>query len=43
MTEREKDELAALKAKLNVRRGKPGFAQNVREIEARIAELERAG
>lgn len=34
------EELAALKAKLAARRNRPGYAQNVREIEARIAELE---
>lgn len=33
-------ELEALKAKLAARKGKPGYAQNVEEIEARIAELE---
>lgn len=34
------DELANLKAKLKMREGKPGFAANVAEIKARIAELE---
>jgi len=34
------EELKALKAKLRARKDKPGYAQNVREIEARIAELE---
>lgn len=35
-------ELAALKAKLRAREGKPGFAENVEQLKARIAELERA-
>jgi hypothetical protein len=34
------DELAALKAKLATREGRPGFANNVKAIKARIAELE---
>lgn len=34
------EELAALKAKLKAREGKPGFAANVAEIKARIAQLE---
>jgi hypothetical protein len=34
-------ELETLKEKLKARKGKPGFAQNVREIEERIAELEQ--
>lgn len=34
------EELAALKAKLAKRRDRPGYADNVRAIEARIAELE---
>jgi len=34
------EELAMLKAKLEARRDRSGFAQNVRDIEARIAELE---
>lgn len=33
-------ELEALKAKLAARRNSPGFEENVREIEKRIAELE---
>jgi len=33
-------ELQELKAKLKAREGKPGFADNVAEIKARIAELE---
>ena len=33
-------ELAALKAKLKAREGRPGFAQNVADLKARIAELE---
>lgn len=36
------EEIAALKAKLKARRDRPGFAANVAEIEARIAELEAA-
>lgn len=36
------DELTTLKAKLAARRNKPGFEENVREIEKRIAELETA-
>lgn len=34
------EELAALKAKLAARRNRPGYAENVKAIEARIAELE---
>jgi len=34
------DEIAALKAKLEARRGRTGLSENVREIEARIAVLE---
>lgn len=34
------DELDTLRRKLEARRDKPGFKDNVREIEARIAELE---
>lgn len=34
------EKIATLKAKAKARKGQPGFAQNVREIEARIAELE---
>lgn len=34
------EELAALKAKLRAREGKPGFKANVEAIKARIAELE---
>ncbi len=33
------DELAALKARLAARKDVPGFAENAREIEARIAAL----
>jgi len=36
-------ELDALKAKLRAREGRPGFAENVEQLKARIAELERAG
>jgi hypothetical protein len=36
------EELAALKAKLRAREGVPGFVDNVRELKARIAELEAA-
>lgn len=35
-------EIEALKRKLEKRRGKYGFAENVREIEAEIARLEAA-
>jgi hypothetical protein len=35
-------ELESLKAKLAARKGKEGYKENVREIEARIAELEKA-
>ncbi len=35
-------ELEDLKAKLKMRDGKPGFADNVAAIKARIAELEGA-
>lgn len=35
-------ELEDLKRKLAVREGKAGFAENVRQIKARIAELEAA-
>lgn len=34
------ERLAELKARLKVRKGKRGFADNVREIEAEIARLE---
>lgn len=34
------EELAALREKLAKRRDRPGFAANVKAIEARIAELE---
>lgn len=34
------EELEALKAKLQAREGKPGFAANVEALKARIAELE---
>jgi hypothetical protein len=34
------EEIAGLKAKAEARRGRPGLAENVREIEARIAMLE---
>lgn len=37
------EELAALKAKWEARKGKPGYAANIAEIEKRIAELEAAG
>lgn len=36
------EEIAALKAKLSARKGRPGYADNVKAIEARIAELEEA-
>lgn len=34
------EELADLRAKLAARKGKPGYAENVRQIEQRIAQLE---
>lgn len=34
------EEIAILKAKLKAREGRPGFEANLREIKARIAELE---
>lgn len=34
------EELTALRAKLAARRDRPGYAANVKAIEARIAELE---
>lgn len=34
------EEIAALKTKLAARRNRPGYADNVRAIEQRIAELE---
>lgn len=34
-------ELDALKAKLAARKNMPGFEENVRELQRRIAELER--
>lgn len=34
-------ELARLRAKLDARRGQSGFRENVREIERRIAEIEK--
>jgi hypothetical protein len=34
------EELDALKAKLAKRRNRPGYADNVKALEARIAELE---
>lgn len=34
------DELAALRVKLAARKGRAGYEENVRQIEARIAELE---
>lgn len=35
------EELAALRAKLSAREGKGGFGENLREMKARIAELEK--
>jgi hypothetical protein len=35
-------EIDDLKRKLAARKGKPGYEENAREIEARIAELEKA-
>jgi hypothetical protein len=37
------EEIAALKAKLRAREGRPGFEANTNEIRARIAELEKEG
>lgn len=34
-------ELESLRAKLASRKGREGYAENVREIERRIAELEK--
>ena len=34
------EEMAAIRAKLKAREGKSGFKDNVRDIKARIAELE---
>ena len=34
------EEIAALKAKIRAREGKTGFAQNVADLKARLAELE---
>jgi phosphopentomutase len=34
-----KAEIARLETKARVRRGKPGFSQNLEEIDARLAEL----
>jgi predicted DNA-binding WGR domain protein len=34
------EELAALRTKLAARKNRPGYAENVKAIEARIAELE---
>lgn len=36
-------EMETLKAKLAKREGMPGFEENVRDIKARIAELEKKG
>ncbi len=36
------DEIVALRAKLKLREGQPGFAANVAMIKARIAKLEAA-
>lgn len=35
------EEVSALRAKLKSREGKAGFGENKRQIEARIAELEK--
>lgn len=34
-------EIDDLKRKLAARKGRPGYDENVREIEARVAELEK--
>jgi hypothetical protein len=36
------EEIAALKAKIKARSGKPGFGANVETLKARLAELEGA-
>lgn len=36
------EELKELREKLAARKGKPGYTQAVKDIEARIAELEAA-
>ena len=36
-------EIAAVKAKIKARENQPGFAQNVAELKARLAELEGSG
>lgn len=35
------EQLAALKAKLKAREGRPGFGANVEDLRARIARLEQ--
>ena len=40
MTDEQRAEVAALKAKLKAREGQPGWAKNIEAIRARIAELE---
>lgn len=40
MTDEQKAELAALKAKLAARKDRPGWAENCAAIERRIAEIE---
>lgn len=35
-------EIADLEARVKARRGKPGFGENVRAIDARLAELREA-
>ena len=37
------EELAALKAKLAAREGRPGYGPNVAELKERIAQLEAQG
>lgn len=40
MTDEQRQRITDLRRKLNARRGKTGFENNIREIEAEIARLE---
>lgn len=40
MTDEQKSELVVLKQKLAVRKGRPGWADSAKAIEARISEIE---
>lgn len=42
MTDEEQAEYDILKRKVDARRDRPGFKQNVDEIEARLRELDNA-